>query len=90
MVKLKNATDGLRKNVGGESAPAQLAGVLNAPPSRLLLSARDAATALSIGPRKLWELTNTKAILCVRIGRRVLYDPGDLRAYIDERKEGRR
>ena len=57
-------------------------------PSKLLLNARDAAKALSIGQRKLWELTNTKAIFCVRIGRRVLYDPRDLRAYIDERKEG--
>ncbi len=57
---------------------------------RLLLSARDAAKALSIGTRKLWELTNCKAIPCVRIGKRVLYDPADLREFIDSLKEVRR
>ncbi len=59
-------------------------------PSKLLLNARDAAAALSIGQRKLWQLTIAKAIVCVRIGRRVLYDPRDLTAYIDRQKEGQR
>ncbi len=55
-----------------------------------LLNAHDAAAAMSIGQRKLWELTNRKEILCVRIGRRVLYAPRDLQAYIDSHKEVRR
>ena len=56
---------------------------------KLLLNARDAAAVLSIGQRKLWELTNTKAIPCVRIGRRGLYDPHDLEAFIDAQKSNR-
>ncbi len=52
----------------------------------LLLNVRDTAKALSIGQRKLWELTNRKEIACVRIGKRVLYDPADLRAFIEKQK----
>lgn len=52
----------------------------------LLLSAPDAAKALSIGLRKLWEVTNRGDIPVVRIGRRVLYDPQDLRAWIEQQK----
>ena len=52
----------------------------------LLLNARDAARALSISTRKLWELTNCREIPSVRIGRRVLYDPSDLRAWVDKQK----
>ena len=52
----------------------------------LLLKPGDAAKALAISPRKLWELTNTGEIPCVRIGRAVRYSPDDLRAWIEERK----
>jgi len=52
----------------------------------LLLNARNAARALAISTRKLWELTNCRDIPSVRIGRRVLYDPSDLRAWIDKQK----
>ena len=55
----------------------------------LLLNAKDTAEALSIGLRKLWELTNRGEIPCVRIGRRVLYDPQDLRAWIEQQKRPR-
>ena len=55
---------------------------------RLLLNARDAAKALSIGQRKLWELTNCGEIPCIRIGRRVLYSPADLEAFISRQKAG--
>jgi excisionase family DNA binding protein len=41
---------------------------------------------LGIKSRKLWELTNSGAIRVVRIGRRVLYDPADLRAFVDAQK----
>ena len=55
---------------------------------RLLLDAHDAAQALSICERKLWELTNKGDLPCVRIGRRVLYDPRALTAWIDEQMQG--
>ena len=61
---------------------------INAAIAPLLLSAREAAAALSIGTRKLWELSNRGEIPVVRIGRRVLYDLADLRGFIKRQKEG--
>lgn len=53
---------------------------------KLLLSVREAAKALSICQKTLWTLTQTGGIGCVRIGRRVLYDPRDLERWIDAQK----
>ena len=56
---------------------------------QLLLSVRDAAKALAICERKLWELTEPQGpIACIRIGRAVRYDPRDLRRWIDGQKGG--
>lgn len=49
----------------------------------LLIDAKTAAAALSIGSRTLWTLTRCEAIPSVRIGRRVLYRPGELAAWLD-------
>jgi len=57
-----------------------------APVAPLLLNTRETAATLSISPRKLWSLTNRNDIPHVRIGRRVLYDPRDLRLWIDKQK----
>lgn len=61
-----------------------------APPSALLVNARDAAAMLALSPRKLWELTNCGAIPCVRIGRAVRYAVSDLRAFVDTSRGARR
>ena len=53
----------------------------------LLLSARDAAAAMSISERLLWTKTNSAEIPCVRIGKRVLYSPADLAAWIEQQKK---
>ena len=53
----------------------------------LLIGARDAAKALAISERTLWGLTNGGGLPHVRIGRRVLYDPRDLKAWIDQQKK---
>ena len=53
----------------------------------LLWNSREAAKALSISERTLWGLTQSGEIPCVRIGRSVRYDPADLRAWIESRKE---
>lgn len=42
-------------------------------PIRLALRPKEAAEALGIGQRLLWELTNRGEIPCVRIGRAVTY-----------------
>ncbi len=55
---------------------------------RLLLSAREAAQALGICERSLWSVTKTGGLPCVRIGRRCLYDPADLRRWIESQKQG--
>ena len=54
---------------------------------RLLMDTHETARALSISERKLWELTNKGQIPCVRIGRRVLYDPRALQVWIDGRAD---
>jgi excisionase family DNA binding protein len=53
----------------------------------MLIGAGDAAKALAISPRKLWELTASGKIPCVRIGRSVRYKPEDLTAWIDAHRQ---
>ena len=55
-------------------------------PSVQLLRAIDAARALAISPRKLWGLTRSGEIKCVRIGRSVRYTPEDLTAFIASKR----
>ena len=53
----------------------------------MLLTARQAAAALSISERTLWGLTVRGELPVVRIGRAVRYDPRDLQAWIDRSKQ---
>jgi excisionase family DNA binding protein len=56
------------------------------PPVPLALRPRDAAKALAISPRHLWQLTRDGVIPCVRVGsgkrRSVLYPLDELRAWL--------
>lgn len=52
----------------------------------MLLSARETAKALGICEKTLWTLTKQGGIPCIRVGVRVLYDPQDLRSWIDRVK----
>jgi excisionase family DNA binding protein len=53
----------------------------------LLLTAAEAAKALSISQRTLWGLTKSGELPCVRInGWTVRYDPADLKAWIEKQK----
>ncbi len=54
-----------------------------------LLKANEAAEQLAIGPRKLWELTNTGELKSIKIGRAVRYHPDDLADFIAKHR-GRR
>ena len=49
----------------------------------LLIDATTAAGRLRIGKRKLWSLTNSRAIPSRRIGRAVRYCPRELAAWIE-------
>lgn len=55
-------------------------------PALLALRPREAAKALGISPRLLWQLTKDKVIPCVRVGtgkrRTVLYPLADLQAWL--------
>lgn len=55
----------------------------------MLLRPREAAKLLAISPRKLWELTNTKEVPVVRIGRSLRYPREALRGWVASR-QGRR
>ena len=54
---------------------------------KLQLSAREAARCLSVSERTVWANSAPRgSIPTVRIGQRVLYDPDDLRAWIEQQK----
>lgn len=53
---------------------------------QMLLTEKQAAKALTMSQRKLWTLREKGEIACVKSGRRVMYDPSDLRAWIDSNK----
>jgi excisionase family DNA binding protein len=61
-----------------------------AAPVAPLLTARQAATVLAIGRRKLWSITASGDLPAVRIGRAVRYTQADLAAFVaDHRQEAR-
>ena len=51
-----------------------------------LWKAREAAEFLAISERHLWSMTQRGEIPCVRLGECVRYDPADLRAMIEAKK----
>lgn len=54
---------------------------------RLLLTARDAAKALAVCEKSLWNFTQPRGTLpAVKLGRAVRYDPADLQAFIEQMK----
>jgi excisionase family DNA binding protein len=53
-----------------------------------LLTANEAAKMLRVSPRTVWTLTQEGSLACVRIGRRVLYDPADLQAFVQRCRQG--
>jgi hypothetical protein len=55
---------------------------------RIGLRPRDAAIALGIGQRKLWELTNCGVLPCVRLGRTVIYPVAMLEEYLRKNATG--
>jgi hypothetical protein len=56
---------------------------------KMALSAREAAQTLSICPKTLWSHTIPRGTIpCFRVGTRVLYDPADLRVWIQKMKGG--
>jgi hypothetical protein len=59
-------------------------GPVDVPP--LLLNRRQTARAMGISVRLLHSCTKAKEIPHVRIARRVLYDPRDLSAWIEAKK----
>lgn len=77
------------KPTSAPAYPMPRNGPTNAPRTlEALLNTHEAHQLLGISARLLWTLTNRGEIPHVRIGRRTLYDPCDLRAWIQRRKSG--
>ena len=57
-------------------------------PALRLLTAAEAADALRVCRKTVWSLTKSGRLCPVRIGRRTLYDPADLRVFIAASKRG--
>lgn len=70
------------KNDNGKHPPDNVA--------PLALRPKQAARALGIGTRKLWEMTNRGLIPCVRFGRAVTYPVAELERWLSEQLEGGR
>ncbi len=62
--------------------------------SPLALRPREAAKALGISPRHLWQLTHDGVIPCVRVGggkrRTVLYPVSDLQAWLSRQTSAKK
>jgi hypothetical protein len=71
-------------------APLSVDAVQAATVPRLGLRPKDAAIALGIGERKLWELTNRGDIPCVRLGRTVIYPVAMLEEFLRTSASGGR
>lgn len=56
--------------------------------SAILLTPRQAAKALALSERTLWELTRRGEIPRLKIGASVRYDVRDLQAFIEKKKGG--
>jgi excisionase family DNA binding protein len=52
----------------------------------MLLTELEAAQALRISQRSLWQLAKEGKVPCIRIGRRKLYAAADLAAFIEAMK----
>jgi excisionase family DNA binding protein len=55
---------------------------------RLAYRPKEAAVALGISPRKLWELTNIGAVPHVRLGRAIVYPVSLLEKWLAEQATG--
>ncbi|MDZ4818453.1 MAG: helix-turn-helix domain-containing protein [Planctomycetota bacterium] len=64
----------------------------NVPQPALALRPREAAKALNISERHLWQLAHDGQIPCVRLGngkrRSVLYPVADLQAWLTQQSKG--
>ena len=54
---------------------------------RLALRPKEAALALGLSPRKLWELTASKRIPCIRLDKAVLYSVAALETWLAQQAE---
>lgn len=55
-----------------------------------LLTVRDVAETLAVSVRQVWKLVALGELPVVRVGRCARFDPRDVQAWIERRKEARR
>ena len=73
--------------MGGETDTEEVPGI-----PRLALRPKEAARAIGIGERKLWEITADRksGIPHVRLGKAIVYPVEDLRRWLAERAKNRK
>ncbi len=81
-----SGTNGVHSSPAPSAAPGGAAAtsaphIVGTPP--LLLTCQQAADALAISTRTLWELTKRGEVPCVRLGRAVRYAVQDLSEYVE-------
>jgi excisionase family DNA binding protein len=74
-------------DLNGDTLPPAISDAAAVP---LLLTARQAAAALTISERTLWSLTRRGELPCLRIGRSVRYSRRDLFEYLDRLRAAQR
>jgi excisionase family DNA binding protein len=52
------------------------------PPVKLL-TVREAAELLRLSERTVWQVTKAGQLRAVRLGKRVVYDPADLKQFVE-------
>jgi len=62
----------------------------NTPPIVLGLRPREAAKAIGISARKLWEITNRREIPHVKLGRAIIYPVHELQLWLTDKAKGTR
>lgn len=71
------------------SKPPTVQALIDAPtPVQLALRPREAAAALGIGTRLLWQLTNDRTIPHLKLGRCTVYPVDLLRDYLAQQATG--
>ncbi len=58
------------------------------PEPSVLLTHAEAADVLRLSPRHVFELAKKGDLACVRVGRRVFYQPSDLQDFISRHRSG--
>jgi len=70
------------------TGPARTESFANAATPATLWKVPDVAAYLRVHPKDVYELTALHGLPCIRFGRRLRFDPGDVFRWVEARREG--